>query len=709
METTSRLGLSEDIMNSVQTMPGVVYSGQWSAEPSVRGGYPREMKISLDGVYLIHPWHWGNSYSIFNPNFVESAKLNNGVFSAKYGQAVSGLLEVTSVEPKEFHWGVNLSFLSTEMYLQTPIVDPEKAGILLFGKCTYMETLIGAFRLVDSSGITDPIKTAPYIHDFYAKAYYKPADKLTLIFNGLFGSDGMGTSQNKEDEDSGVTNDMSFDYDMFMAFCGISAKWLPTEKLQVKFDLSYNWIFEDLNAKNHQTGFIKYSDDFMTEYGSLLSDEQRVAGGFNVCQDEMMKEKIIEHILQGKAVTDIEIAEGHTLSFGLEEIYSYVDSDLCMDVFKEFGTVPNLSFGREISKTVSCKKNLSSAAFAAWSFGTDKSLWNGEVGLRLDHMYIFNSGNISLNSVPNLDPRVSVSITPWRGTDYFDRITFSTGAGFFSGIPENTIFIEKDSGLGFDDIKQNRAVLGVIGAEAKMYNGWGFKAETYFKYYLNRMYTIIDQSDPLNTVSKFHCDGKGYSVGFDTMIQKNGDGWFDGYLSYSFVYAKYKNPTAPAAGNSNQRMIDDDPLDQWYFPQFHRFHSMNLVMNFHPAKNWTITVKGVLATGLPRTDGERFCYPVRQSDGSIRQRYTRSWLYSDTLRTDISCPIDIRISQKGTFRKNSKLNWEWYIGAEDIFTNLYAPKKSQTFDQNTGKDTDENKADFSLGIPMFNFGYKLSY
>ena len=86
MHSTASMGIIEDCMASVRTLPGVSYSGAWGSEPSIRGGSPRELAVTLDGMYTIFPWHWGGGNSILNPSMIESVKLSNGVFSARYGK-----------------------------------------------------------------------------------------------------------------------------------------------------------------------------------------------------------------------------------------------------------------------------------------------------------------------------------------------------------------------------------------------------------------------------------------------------------------------------------------------------------------------------------------------------------------------------------------------------------------------------------------------
>jgi hypothetical protein len=155
--------------------------------------------------------------------------------------------------------------------------------------------------------------------------------------------------------------------------------------------------------------------------------------------------------------------------------------------------------------------------------------------------------------------------------------------------------------------------------------------------------------------------------------------------------------------------IDGDPLDEWYYPSFHRFHTLNLVLNWRPSPGVTVTVTSSLATGTPREAvGDVIASPTL-FNGQVVERYTRSSFYSDTLRSDISCPVNLRIAYSNYYT-NSKIRWEYYFGIEDIFVNLYKPKTNPRFDPYTGEEVkDSDSADFNIGIPVFSVGYKISY
>ncbi|MBQ6029133.1 MAG: Plug domain-containing protein, partial [Treponema sp.] len=140
MHSTANVGIMEDCMSSVRTLPGVSYSGAWGTEPSIRGAEPREFSCLLDGMYTIFPWHWGGGVSIFNPAMIESVKLSNGIFSAKYGRASGGILEATTIKPdyENFHMNLGIATASADAFAQIPF-GKKVGGMILGAHLTYLE------------------------------------------------------------------------------------------------------------------------------------------------------------------------------------------------------------------------------------------------------------------------------------------------------------------------------------------------------------------------------------------------------------------------------------------------------------------------------------------------------------------------------------------------------------------------------------------
>jgi hypothetical protein len=83
-------------------MPGLAAPSEGAAL-YVRGGPPSETLVRLDGGDLGHPYHYesagGGLFSALDPYMVKSAFFSSGGFSARYGGAISGLLDIETQDP----------------------------------------------------------------------------------------------------------------------------------------------------------------------------------------------------------------------------------------------------------------------------------------------------------------------------------------------------------------------------------------------------------------------------------------------------------------------------------------------------------------------------------------------------------------------------------------------------------------------------------
>ena len=717
METTANIGLVEDVMNSIKTLPGVTYAGGWNAQPSIRGGYPSQMGTVLDGVYIIAPFHWGGAFSIFNPNMVESAKMSHGIFSARYGRAMSGLLEVTTINPKSeaFRFDVINSTTSLEAFAQIPL--GKKAGLFTGGKITYMETLafLNDEILKSEPKLGETIPTMPFIRDMYAKLWFTPEPELSFSFNAFFGSDGIGTFFDGTTD--GIRTVSSFDWLNLMGFAAAHARWMPGDRTAIKALAAYNNNTMNFSFDNAISGTRAYSGSFLDAFDTTYDadDDGLIRGSSEYAMDGIdLKVDSVQTIqqLQGKLETDILISGSHIVSFGADEVFQFFTSDQDVNGMTVIGEAPNQTY-YPVNSSLNLEGNrvLNTSAFALWSFGNENSTIRGEAGIRGDHFYLWNK-NFDINTWPVANPRASAEWTPIRGEGMLEALTFSAGTGFFSMVPLDSLAADEQFEIESFKIGPDRSWFQIIGAQADLADDWTFRIEGYYKQYFNRLYftnryIYNEAGEPETLTYDIHTDGKGFSAGFDLMLQKKNGRHFDGYLSWSYVVTKYYNPASPQEEGDTSAY--GEPLEEWFYPSFHRFHSLNLIANWKPVSGLTLTAKASLATGAPRSKPGDITATGIEYNGAIIERYTRSETYDEGLRNGISCPVDFRISY-ASYKPGSKIRTEIYFALEDVFVNLYKAKGNTSFDPYTGKEIENSdSADYNIGIPTPSIGYKLSY
>lgn len=89
--------LFADPINSLKILPGVASNGSFSALMYVRGGGGNEVLTVVDNHYFQYPYFWGGRVSIINPKLVDTITFYSGGFPARYGQMLSGVIDVKTI------------------------------------------------------------------------------------------------------------------------------------------------------------------------------------------------------------------------------------------------------------------------------------------------------------------------------------------------------------------------------------------------------------------------------------------------------------------------------------------------------------------------------------------------------------------------------------------------------------------------------------
>lgn len=83
-----------DVLRSLQALPGVVALNDLNAELHVRGGAPDQNLYYLDGARIFAPYHMFGVFGAINPDAVERVEFFRGALPARYGGALSSVVEI---------------------------------------------------------------------------------------------------------------------------------------------------------------------------------------------------------------------------------------------------------------------------------------------------------------------------------------------------------------------------------------------------------------------------------------------------------------------------------------------------------------------------------------------------------------------------------------------------------------------------------------
>jgi hypothetical protein len=183
-----------DLFRSLQALPGVLPTSDFSSELNIWGGSSDQNLILLNGIEVYKPTHLGGLFSIFNMDAVKDVKLYKGAFPAKYGGRLSAVVDVADREGNrnKARAKVGLSLLSSQATLEGPIPH---GTWLVAGRRTYVDV---ATKMLANNGVID-YDFPYYFYDFNAKLTRDFANGDRLTPSAYFGRDVLNITSTTDD------------------------------------------------------------------------------------------------------------------------------------------------------------------------------------------------------------------------------------------------------------------------------------------------------------------------------------------------------------------------------------------------------------------------------------------------------------------------------------------------------------------------------
>jgi outer membrane cobalamin receptor len=236
-------GGATDIYQSLKTMPGITQVSE-SAELYVRGGDPIETISIINQSVIYHPFTfesaYGGIFSNLDQSAIKSMYFTSGGFSAKYGNVLSGVLDIeTKNQPLNTNVNAGLSLASGNIAADIA-VDPEKFGFYFDARQNFTKPI---FWL---NGGLDRLTVSPNSENFTGGAVYNYSITGKLKLFTIFADDEQGVRVERA-EYSGVFNGNSKN-----SFVNLQASDILLDNFLIKSSAAYNkysntWLLGILN------------------------------------------------------------------------------------------------------------------------------------------------------------------------------------------------------------------------------------------------------------------------------------------------------------------------------------------------------------------------------------------------------------------------------------------------------------------------------
>jgi hypothetical protein len=251
-----------DLVNYLQTQPGVLVTGDRGGQLFVRGGLPSENLILMDGTMIYQPFHIVGFFSVFPENVVSSADFYAGGFGPRYSGRVSSVMDVRlrNGDLYERGWSASVSPFISDFYFETPVKE---------GKSSLMVSVRGSL-IEESSKI--------YLQEQQPLKFNSQLAKFNSVSNtGVSCSFLMMRTYDRGSLD--FESDQYFKWNNFVTGgrCAGASESTSLSFMEVNFGLSYfsnetdgggsGNRFSNIFRSNLDMSFTNYWSDTRIDYG----------------------------------------------------------------------------------------------------------------------------------------------------------------------------------------------------------------------------------------------------------------------------------------------------------------------------------------------------------------------------------------------------------------------------------------------------------
>lgn len=549
IKTTPALLGENDLMKSLQLLPGVQGGSDGSAGVHVRGGGPDENLIILDGVPVYNVDHLFGFFSVFTPEAVKKVDLYKGSFPARYGGRLSSVIDVRTNDGnlQKYKGAVSIGLLSAKAQVEGPIVK-DRTSFNISARRSYLDVLMAPFI---SAASDDETTGGYYFYDLNAKVQHRFSDRDRVYLSFYKGQDKFYSKFSEHYNQETNKWDASF-------------KWGNTIG-----SLRWNHVF---SSKLFSDLTLAYTD-YNFALGSESSTESRYRA------PSSMSVKYLSGIRDIAAYWNLHYFASPMLElrFGLD----YVNHRFKPEAYGVKATGEDAPSPEVIAALNKANRPIDANDAAAyiesrWHLGRNALL---NLGLRTSYFGVDGKSYLSLQPRADLDVRLGDKLSTQLSYAHMEQnVHLLTSA---------TLTLPADLWVPTTGhIRPMTSDQISLGAKYDLGKGWSFGADAYLKFMSN----ILEYKDGASFIGNSTSwerkveMGEGRTYGLELLLMKQ-TGATTGWIGYTLARSERRFPD----GSINQ--------GNWFPYKYDRRHHVNIVVTHQLTKRTDISASWELYTG----------------------------------------------------------------------------------------------------------------
>ncbi|NOZ01201.1 MAG: TonB-dependent receptor, partial [Deltaproteobacteria bacterium] len=542
-EMTTVPGSFGDPARVVQNLPGVARSPYTLGLLLVRGSYPQDSNVYLDGVRIPLLYHFMGGPSVLNPEFLERIDFYPGNFGVKFGRTGGGIIDVetSSGTPEIWNGMIDVNLFFASGFVEVPLTD--KVSLKLGLRRSYYDLII---PLIQKAAGATGTTVVPVYYDYQARldVDLDNDDHLHVMFFGSDDQFDLASGEKDAPDAIDLSTQTSFHRVMAKHLLHITPNLTSTMVPYVGYDImSFDFGLGSMNFRTWSAG---------------------------------IKEDL-----------DWRVHPRLTLRPGLDFVWQRSTYKAFFPAIQNY-TIPGQSIGTRLGGPPttfdqSGEKQEINQVVQGFGLGLYlEALWTPVDRLKLIPGVRFDSYFYMGRRRYSGDPRLTIRVDVGGG------VTLKGGAGLFHQLPAEYML---DPEYGNPDLKLEWSEQYSLGVEWRFLEVWLLDIQGFYVRWHDRAIST-DKGSVSNGVFSndiYSNAGWGRSYGMEFLFRHDVTDFFYGWIAYTLS----RSETIPYEGW---------PLS---LSSFDQTHILTLVASFNVGRGWEIGTRFRLVSGNPRTPVEQ--------------------------------------------------------------------------------------------------------
>ncbi|MEL1240716.1 TonB-dependent receptor [Flavobacterium flavipallidum] len=394
-------GLTEpDVLQSIQTLPGIESANESVANINVRGGTNDQNLMLWDNIKMYHSGHFFGLISAYNPNLTNKVVVTKNGTSAEFSDGVSSMINMsTNSEIKNsVSGGGGINLISGDVFVQIPLAKNLEIDLSarhsitdFVNTPTYTNYYKKSFQdtEINADNTTKNSSSDFYFYDYTAKILYDANDKHQFRANFIGITNELNyTETNNSDDSKSKSSALS------QKNIGLGGSWNAqwTPKLSTQFNSYYSRY--NIDSRDYRIA----TDQMLTEANEVIetatklnlyyafNEHIRLLSGYQLNETGMLNQTRVNNpfysstkksvLLNQALYTETEYNKNNTY-FRLGVRLNYFQK------FQKFLLEPRINFRQKLSEQLALKvesefKNQSSTQIIDFEddfLGVEKRRW----------------------------------------------------------------------------------------------------------------------------------------------------------------------------------------------------------------------------------------------------------------------------------------------------------------------------------------------